>query len=57
MGYSPWGRRESDMTEQLHFLFPEQVMYVYMRAVPTPSPTELSHTITKLPEACPKVVD
>ena len=20
MGYSPWGRRESDMIEQLHFL-------------------------------------
>ena len=21
MGYSPWGRKESDMTEQLHFHF------------------------------------
>ena len=21
VGYSPWGRKESDMTEQLHFLF------------------------------------
>ena len=21
MGYSPWGRRESDMTERLHFHF------------------------------------
>ena len=21
MGYSPWGHKESDMTEQLHFLF------------------------------------
>ena len=21
VGYRPWGRRESDMTEQLHFLF------------------------------------
>ena len=21
MGYSPWGRKESDMTEQLHFYF------------------------------------
>lgn len=38
-------------------LFPEQVMYVYMWAVPIPGPTELLHTITKLPEACPKAVD
>ena len=22
VGYSPWGRKESDMTERLHFLFP-----------------------------------
>ena len=22
--YSPWGRRESDMTERLHFYFPLQ---------------------------------
>ena len=22
MGYSPWGRKESDTTERLHFLFP-----------------------------------
>ena len=22
VGYSPWGRKESDMTEQLHFHFP-----------------------------------
>ena len=21
MGYSPWGRKESDTTEQVHFLF------------------------------------
>ena len=21
VGYSPWGRKESDMTEQLHFFF------------------------------------
>ena len=21
VGYSPWGRKESDMTEQLHFLY------------------------------------
>ena len=27
MGYSPWGRKESDTTEQphFHFLFPELV--------------------------------
>ena len=23
MGYSPWGRKESDMTERLHFHFRE----------------------------------
>ena len=30
MGYSPWGRKESDTTEQLHFYFhgitPEKAM-------------------------------
>ena len=26
VGYSPWGRKESDMTEQLHFHFPYEIM-------------------------------
>ena len=25
VGYSPWGRKESDMTERLHFYFTEKV--------------------------------
>ena len=28
VGYSPWGRRESDMTEQLHFFTSSDQMYV-----------------------------
>ena len=29
VGYSPWGRRESDMTEQLHFQFQTQKSHGY----------------------------
>ena len=30
VGYSPWGRKESDTTEQLHFPFdPDGFMYVF----------------------------
>ena len=27
MGYSPWGRKESDTTERLHFHFGEGKLY------------------------------
>ena len=29
VGYSPWGRKESDTTERLHFLFFLHVVHVY----------------------------
>jgi len=29
VGYSPWGRRESDMTEGLHFLFTFRSLTLY----------------------------
>ena len=32
VGYSPWGRKESDMTEQLHFTFVLQGLRVCHRA-------------------------
>ena len=28
MGYNPWGRKELDMTEQLHFTSPEELSLV-----------------------------
>ena len=37
IGYSPWGRKESDMTEQLHFHFPSfSCLLVYFLIGPTP---------------------
>ena len=42
-GYSPWGRKELDMTERLHFTsgsgFPRQE---YWAELPFPSPGDLS---------------
>jgi len=29
VGYSPWGRKESDMTEQLHSLTPQTISPVH----------------------------
>ena len=28
VGYSPWGRKESDMTEQLHFFFTFTIIFI-----------------------------
>ena len=43
-GYSPWGRKESDMTEQLHFTLPN-IYYnsaeIQKLACPSESPREL----------------
>ena len=30
VGYSPWGRKESDMTEQLHFHFSLSLLQIYI---------------------------
>ena len=38
VGYSPWGRRESDMTERLHFHFHHLVIRLVL-------PTMLQHNI------------
>ena len=29
MGYSPWGRRESDTTERLHFHFQDDIICLF----------------------------
>ena len=34
MGYNPWGREESDMTERLHFHALEKEMATYSSVLP-----------------------
>ena len=37
VGYSPWGRKHSEKTEQLHFFF----FYVYVSGLPLPTMREI----------------
>ena len=42
MGYGPWGHKESDTTERLHFLFFSFLCHVWsagLTAHPCPSPS------------------
>ena len=39
MGYSPWGRKESDTTERLHFT---SLHFIYWNGLPCPPPGNLS---------------
>ena len=51
MGYSPWGRKESDMTERLHFHFLSLIIVkYYISTADLNIKHELSHLI--LPQSC-----
>ena len=46
--YSPWGHKESDMTERLHFHFSRLLIFIQLSELPCTNSTEISEGTTAL---------